>query len=97
VRLTLFAESYDRTFDLPEGQVAVMADIFVFGDLVELRDLSVYPVGEDVLSIGSEQVRQIYRKIEDYARQAGFTRLRITGERLSGASRGRMVRFERRL
>jgi len=95
--LELFADSYDQVFDVPGGQIGVLADVHIIGDKIELLDLSLYPVGPDHLPFGASQLRAIYRDIESSCVQLGFKRLRITAERLSGASRGRHVDLERDL
>ena len=92
----LFAESYDRIFDFSGGQIGVVADVDVVCDVVELRDVSIYPIGEDFLDAGVAQVRSIYREIEEELRGLGFKGLRRTGERLTGASPGRKVFVDRR-
>jgi hypothetical protein len=43
----LYGESYDRFFDLPEGKVGVLADIYVEGETLVLYNLSVYPVDHE--------------------------------------------------
>jgi hypothetical protein len=94
---SLFAENYDREFEVPKGRFSVMADVHIFGDMVELQELSIYPIDAEKLAVGTAVLRSIYRKIEVAARQAGFRRLRITGGRITGASRGRRVKLDRRL
>jgi hypothetical protein len=89
--MDLYAESYRRFFDLPMGQVGAMADIHVEGDLVELRDLIIHPVGVAKLAVGLRYMLFIRRQIEADIRSAGYTRLRITGDRISGANPGRHV------
>jgi hypothetical protein len=95
--MELFAESYQRFFDLPMGRVGAMADIHVEGDLIELRDLILYPIGVEKLEIGVRQLLLVRRQIEIDVRRMGYVRLRITADRISGASSGRTVHLEEKL
>ncbi len=90
-----FAESYDEIFEVPGGRVGVLADIFIIGDMIEVRDTSFYAVGVEHLAIGTAQVRVICRTIETLCVEWGFKRLRMTGDRLTGAGKGRHVDLER--
>jgi len=93
----LYEESYDRYFDLPYGTIGVMADIYADGDTLVLENLSIYPVAVDRVELGIRSVLAIRRLIEEDARQLGFSRLRITGMRLTGASPRRSVNVGRNL
>jgi hypothetical protein len=61
--MDLFAESYQRFFDLPEGRIGAMADIHTEGDLIELRDLILYPIGVEKLQLGVRQLLFIRRSL----------------------------------
>jgi hypothetical protein len=74
-----------------------MADIYTSGDALELRDLIIYPVGSEMLSIGPHEIRSIRRQIEDEIRALGYGELRMTADRLGGASPGRHVILRRKL
>jgi hypothetical protein len=89
--MELLAESYDRFFDLPMGRVGVMADIYVDGDWIELRDLIIYPIGAETLQAGVRYMLFVRRQIEMDIRTMGYTRLTITADRITGASPGRKV------
>lgn len=95
--MELFAESYQRFFDLSTGRVGVMADIHVEGDLIELRDLILYPIGVEKLEIGVRQLLFMRRQIEIDIRGMGYARLRITADRISGANPSRAVHLEEKL
>jgi hypothetical protein len=95
--MELFAESYQRFFDLPTGRIGAMADIHVEGDLIELRDLILYPIGVEKLEIGVRQLLFVRRQIEIDVRGMGYVRLRITADRISGANPGRAVHLEEKL
>jgi hypothetical protein len=95
--LELFGESYDRYFDLPEGTVGVMADLYSDGDTLILENVLIYPRDVDNLAIGVRGVLSIRRQIDAGARKLGFAKLRMTGIRLTGASPRRLVDVPRRL
>jgi hypothetical protein len=95
--MELLSESYQRFFDLPTGRVGAMADIHIDGDLIELRELIIYPIGREYLASGVRAMLGIRREIEADIRKMGFARLRITGHRISGASPGRIVDREAKL
>jgi len=77
--MELFAESYQRFFDLPMGRVGAMADIHAEGDLIELRDLIIYPIGREHLAVGVRQMLVVRRLIELDIRKMGYIRLRSHG------------------
>jgi len=89
--MELLAESYDRFFDLPMGRVGVMADIYVEDDMIELRDLIIYPIGVERLQVGVGHMLLVRRQIEMDIRAMGYRRLTITADRITGASPGRKV------
>jgi hypothetical protein len=95
--MDLVGESYDRFFDTDQGQIGVLADIYAAGDVLELRDLTVYPVGADRKAVGPQAIRSILRDVEAEIRGMGYRELRITATRLSGASPGRPVELRREL
>jgi hypothetical protein len=95
--LELFGESYDRYFETNQGRIGVMADIYASADVLELRDLLIYPIGVNRLSIGPDEVIWIRTQIEDEIRGMGYQELRITAHRLGGANPGRDVVLRRKL
>jgi hypothetical protein len=96
--LELFGESYDRYFETDQGRIGVMADIYASGDVVELRDLVIYPEGPSGrLNVGPKAIRSIQRTVEAELRSMGYRELRITGDRLSGANPGKHVDRRRKL
>ena len=90
-------KSYDRFYELPEGTIGVIADVYVDGQTVVLQDLSIYAVNHERLDIGVAKLLSIRRLIEADVRQLGYTGIRITGMRLTGASPRREVDVRRRL
>lgn len=98
VILELFGESYDRYFETRQGRVGVMADIYASGEVMELRNLVIYPEGPtERLNVGPETIRSILRTMEIEVRSMGYRELRITADRLSGANPGKHVDLRRRL
>lgn len=90
-------KSYDRYFDFPEGMIGVMADLFEDGETLVLKDVAIYPRDTEFVAVGARQVREILHHVEEEARQLGFAKIRITAERLSGASPRRLVDIGRGL
>jgi hypothetical protein len=74
-----------------------MADILVEDNRIELRDLIIYPVGVEKLQAGVRYMLFVRREIEMDIRAMGYTRLTITGDRISGASPGRKVSLKETL
>lgn len=61
-------------------------------DLGDLRVLPVFPVGVERADVGlSPLVRAARSELFPVLRAAGFSQLRVTATRLSGASPGRIV------
>ncbi len=89
------AYSYDQIIETPLGEVVLMADLYVLGDTVELRELIFYPVGRDYLPLGTALVRSLYRQIEADLKSIGYKRIIITGHRTSGANPGRNLKIVR--
>jgi hypothetical protein len=61
------------------------------GETLHLKDIAVYPRAADTADIGTRAVRMIRNRLATRARRAGFSKLRVTGTRLSGAKKGRSV------
>lgn len=72
--------------------IELLAEIVVSGATLHLRDVAVFPVGVEHADVGlSPLVRAARSELFPDLRAAGFSRLRVTGIRLSGASPGRIV------
>ena len=73
-------------------RIEVLAEIVVVGTTIHLRDLAIYPVGVGHPDAGAGPLLRAARAdLFPGIRAAGFTLLRVTATRLSGARRGRIV------
>jgi hypothetical protein len=72
--------------------IELLAEVEVSGSTLHLRDVAVFPVGVERADVGLRPlVRAARSKLFPDLRAAGFSRLRVTGTRLSGVSPGRIV------
>lgn len=73
-------------------RIQILAEIQVAGSHLHLKDLAVYPVSDERAVVGpAALLRAIRMEVFPELRAEGVQWLRVTGERLSGASPGRMV------
>jgi hypothetical protein len=73
-------------------RVELLAEVEIDGGTLHLRDVAVYAVGSERATVGIRPlVVAARRELFPRLRAAGFTRLRITGVRLTGARPGRIV------
>ena len=88
-------EIFEHSFRTIGGEVGLLAEVRITADTIWLKDVAIYPVHGEKLIIGSTEVKKCLTQLEDMARTSGFQRLRITGKRVSGASKGRRVNLMR--
>jgi hypothetical protein len=73
-------------------RVELLAEVAIDTGTLHLRDVAVYAVGSERATVGIRPlVVAARRELLPRLRAAGFTRLRITGVRLTGARPGRIV------
>ena len=73
-------------------RIELLAEVEVDSTTIHLRDVAIYPVGVGHADAGAGLLLRAARaELFPLIRSAGFTRLRVTGTRLSGARRGRIV------
>lgn len=84
-------ELYERTIETPSGRIDVIAEIYLHGHQLELRDIAVYPNGAGRLAVSPAELLTWARFALAEIAEQGFKELRITGTRLSGAGPGRRV------
>ena len=82
-----------REYLTSKGPVEMLANAKAHGDVLQLRDIAIFPRGAERLPLGSE-VHQLKRQLANEAAQQGFRRLRITGTRISGAKPGKKVNIK---
>jgi hypothetical protein len=91
-------KNFVDVFDTELGPVRVVALVMIENDHLVLNDFSIFPKGRTIaLPIGVPQVVRIVGQIKRSAKQAGFTRMTVRAERLTGANPGRMITIERSL
>jgi hypothetical protein len=90
-------ELYERSFDTPAGQIDVLAEIVVSGLTIELRDIVVNPRDAVRLTVSPGELLVWARLAMAEMADFGFTELRVTGTRLTGASPGRRLDLTIRL
>jgi hypothetical protein len=85
------------SFWTSKGLLDTMAETEVSGSTVILKDPAVYSGDGMRIHVGVRVMLEIVRQIEALAKLQGFTRLQLTGQRLSGATPGRSVYIDRRI
>ncbi len=72
--------------------IELLAEVEVEGPTLHLRDIAVFPVGVGRAAVGLRALVSAARtELFPGIRAAGFTRLHVTGIRLTGARPGRIV------
>jgi len=79
------------SFDTSEGPVGFSAKVIENGNQLHFNDVAIYPEGAEVAPIGVAQVLQMRELLLREAQSRGFTSIRITGQRFSGANHGKNV------
>ena len=73
-------------------RIELLAEVEVDGTTPHLRDVALYPVDVRHADAGAGPLLRAAREaLFPGIRAAGFSRLRVTGTRLSGPRRGRIV------
>ena len=79
---------FEWSIELGHATIELLAEPIAKGETLHLKDIAVYSRAADTADIGTRAVRMIRNRL---ARRAGFSKLRVTGTRLSGAKKGRSV------
>jgi hypothetical protein len=85
------------SFQTSKGLLDVVAEVTIRGSKLELRDPAVYSGDGSRVQLGVRAVLELAREVEALAKLQGFTELRISGKRLTGANPGRTVWLERKI
>jgi RHS repeat-associated protein len=80
-----------RDFATDAGTISMMAEAVVSGKTLHLKDIAIYPKGAQNLQVGTKAMLELLQTVKADARGLGFTKLRITGLRFSGAKPGKEV------
>lgn len=82
---------FEWSIELGHATIELLAEPIAEGETLHLKDIAVYPRAADTADIGTRAVRMIRNRLATRARRADFSKLRVTGTRLSGAKKGRSV------
>lgn len=87
-------ELYEQWFEVEGVRIGLLAEVEISGTELHLKDIAVYPDGSASASVGAAALLRVLRVelMPELATQ-GFSRLRISGERLLSARRRRKVDF----
>jgi hypothetical protein len=79
-------EDFEAEFATPLGDVSLLAETEITGTKLHLKDVAIYPSNAGSLNVGVRDVIRVRDVLANLARRQGFTELRITGTRYSGAN-----------
>lgn len=88
---SLSGEIITREFATTKGTIEMAAEIAIKGKQLHLKDIAIYPKGEKILNMGTKAMVALKDVLAKEAKELGFSELRITGTRLSGANPGKVV------
>lgn len=80
-----------KEFATSQGPVELAAEVVMENQTLWLKDVAIFPKGAEKLDIGIGQVLEIRSGLASEAAELGFSKLRITGTRVSGANIGKVV------
>ena len=85
-------ELFERSYRLGNETVELLAEVEIDGPNLHLRDVAIFPAGSQRADVGPGAVlRALRSELLPKLRSFGFTRLRVTGTRLSGSGPGRSL------
>ena len=93
------SDLFEYTFDTVKGKVGFLAEVERSGDVLHLKDIVVYGAGGQKIGKG-EVLKDVLRQrayLSNKAKEMGFKRLRITGNRVessSSANPGKVIDIE---
>lgn len=83
---------FERSYEVDGQTVEFLAEVAIDGPTLHLRDVAIFPAGADRASPGAAALLRVLRsELLAELRSFGFTAVRVTGTRLSGAAAGRSV------
>ncbi len=83
---------FERKYEVEGSAIELLAEVEIAGKSLHLRDIAIFPTGPERTAVGAAAVLSALRsELLPEVRSWGFTTLRITGIRLSGARPGRRV------
>ena len=78
-----------RSYHSPKGTLELLADAHPEGTTLHLKDIAVYPRGAKKIALGMRELFRLKNELTAEARGHGYTKLHITGLRLTGAKPGK--------
>lgn len=84
-------EDYETTIVAVNGPVGLLAEVEIAGSILTLKDVAIYPLDAVKLDVGVGAIKRLFRQVADEAKAEGFSQLRITATRYSGAHAGRVI------
>ncbi len=75
-----------RQYKTPKGCIEVSAEVSIEGDILHFKNVSIFPQNVRKLNIGNLELIRIREQLAEETRAAGYSILRITGRRVSGAT-----------
>ena len=82
---------FEKVFDTSQGKVGFLSETIINGKTLHLKDIVIEPVKTGVLKVGIKEVSALKEQLITQTRAAGFDKLILTGERLTGANPGKIV------
>jgi RHS repeat-associated protein len=78
-----------KEFPTSKGVLEMAAEVAIEGTTLHLKDIAVYPRNADSFKLGTREMISLRNQLAAAAKSMGFTKLRITGTRFSGANPGK--------
>ena len=82
---------FEVSFEVEDQVIDMLAEVSIEGSTLHLKDIAVYPRGVGKTKVGTEGVLAMRKTLTQRAKAAGFTELKVSGTRLSGAKEGKNV------
>jgi hypothetical protein len=83
---------FERRFEVEGSVIELLAEVEIEAGTLHLRDIAIFPAGAERAEVGAAALFRVLRnELLPELRSYSFTRLRITGTRLSGTTPGRRV------
>lgn len=83
------AELFQRAYTSKKGTVDLLAESRADGKTLHLSDIAIYPRGAKKLELGMHDLLRLKNHLLADAHAQGFSKLHVTGTRLTGAKPGK--------
>jgi RHS repeat-associated protein len=83
---------FEQVVESPAGPVKIVGEVVVEGTKITIKNISIFSAetGQRI-NVGTGNMLRAVRSVLDGLKQAGYTEVRITGWRVSGANPGRII------